>query len=114
MPIEFRMQQYPAMECIRGSVSPSYHRLIVSGQPDLGALLSNRNQTLSVGTKRDNEISEKILNGPQLSREENESDVDMVVLLYFNIPTDSHEILTNSLFWFQLLEISTKWWFSNL
>lgn len=39
---DFRMQQYPAMDSIRNIVDSRYHRLILSGQPDLCALMSNQ------------------------------------------------------------------------
>lgn len=50
----YRMQQYEAMDAIRSSVDPKYHKLITLGQPDLSNLM---NKSKSV----------KILNCDQLS-----------------------------------------------
>ncbi|CAD7092126.1 unnamed protein product [Hermetia illucens] len=48
----YRMQQYGAMDAIRNLVDKKYHRLIMSGQPDLSKLIANSNG------------SKKILNCP--------------------------------------------------
>lgn len=75
------MPQYIAMNSIRSLVDRRYHRLIVKDQPDLCALMSNqslRSISNDVNVRNilgdDKNIkSEKIMNGPAVSREDNES-----------------------------------------
>lgn len=77
------MAQFYAMSTIRNLVDDRYRRLIVKDQPDLCALLSNhslRSITDEANLKDKqsedtNALSAKILNGPAISREDNESQV---------------------------------------
>lgn len=77
----YRMPQYIAMNSICSLVDRRYHRLIVKDQPDLCALMSNqslRSISNDVNVRNilgdDKNIkSEKIMNGPAVSREDNES-----------------------------------------
>lgn len=60
-----RLKLFEAMECLKNRVDIKYHRLILKKLPtDI--------------RKDDNTSSEKILNGPEMSRTSNESTYDSV------------------------------------
>lgn len=72
----FSLGQYPAMECLRDHVHKKYHRLLLNGIPNLKILLG---QSASSASKLDPNLpSLKILNGPAISRDTNETDIDTV------------------------------------
>lgn len=66
------------MECIRNLVNQRYHRLILKDQPNLNMLLSMDSMSLD-----DSKASKKILNGPEISRETNQSETDTVNSIHF-------------------------------
>lgn len=65
------------MECLRDHVNKKYHRLLLNGIPNLKILLG---QSASSESKLDPNLpSLKILNGPAVSRDTNETDIDTVI-----------------------------------
>ncbi|XP_031635930.1 serine/threonine-protein kinase pelle-like [Contarinia nasturtii] len=64
-----RMKQYEAMECLKDHVHKKYHRLLWSALPNFHVLLAK----ISMETSKRNNASSKILNGPEMSRDTNES-----------------------------------------
>lgn len=64
----FRLKQYEAMESLKDHVQKKYHRLLWSALPNFGLLLAKKSAEAS---KRI--ASSKILNGPEISRDSNES-----------------------------------------
>lgn len=68
----FSLGQFPAMECLKNFVDKKYHRLLLYGLPNFKSLLGLR--TASQSKSIPNIPSLKILNGPEMSRDTNESD----------------------------------------
>lgn len=63
------------MECLRNHVHKKYHRLLLNGIPNLKILLGQ-----STESKLDSILpSLKILNGPAISRDSNETDIETVI-----------------------------------
>lgn len=81
------------MNSISDLVEYRYRRLIVDHQPNLAELLSkvSLNEITGDEEKNDNDkkdiSSKKILNGPPMSRENNESDVSQNVEVSFVVVT---------------------------
>lgn len=64
------------MECLKDHVNKKYHRLLLNGLPNFQILLGHKTSTES--NLKNQVSSAKILNGPEMSRESNESETDMV------------------------------------
>lgn len=65
------------MECLKNHVHKKYHRLLLNGLPNFRILLG---QSTGSQSKLDPNIpSLKILNGPEMSRDTNESELDTVI-----------------------------------
>lgn len=77
--------QFAAMGCLKNLVHKKYHRLLLNGLPNFQILLGKHTNDDS---KTNNNASEKILNGPELSRESNESDMTVIasILSSFIVP----------------------------
>lgn len=69
------IEQYDAMGCLKNLVHKKYHRLLLNGLPNFQILLGKNTNDCS---KTNNNASAKILNGPVLSREMNESDMTVI------------------------------------
>lgn len=63
------------MDCLKDHVNKKYHRLLLNGLPNLQILLGKHSEE---SKKKINASSEKILNGPEMSRDTNESEYDSV------------------------------------
>lgn len=63
--------QFAAMGCLKNHVHKKYHRLLLNGLPNLQILLGKSTSENSMANKN---ASMKILNGPEMSRDTNESD----------------------------------------
>lgn len=75
--LRFSLGQYPAMECLKDYVHKKYHRLLLNGLPNFKVLLGQ--STGSQSKLNPNLPSLKILNGPEMSRDTNESQLDSVI-----------------------------------
>lgn len=64
------------MDCLKDYVHKKYHRLLLNGLPNFQILLGRSTEEIS----RRNTQSQKILNGPEMSRDTNESSYDTVRL----------------------------------
>lgn len=72
----FRIKQFSAMECLKDHVEKKYHRLLSNRLPNFQMLLGNKSIVKS--NIQLFEQSGKILNGPEMSRNTNESETDEV------------------------------------
>lgn len=68
------------MECLKNHVNKKYHRLLLNCLPNFKILLGQSTGSQSKLTP--NIPSLKILNGPELSRDTNESDTVMNLKFY--------------------------------
>lgn len=75
-PVYFSIGQFTAMDCLKDHVHKKYHRLLLNGLPNFQILLGRNTDEIS---KRNNTASQKILNGPEMSRDSNESEYDTVI-----------------------------------
>lgn len=91
------------MDCLKDHVHKKYHRLLLYGLPNFQILLGQKSSTES-GIKN-NATSAKILNGPEMSRESNESETDMVkniIDVYFGNNTISSSFFLSLLLYFRI------------
>lgn len=71
----YSIRQFSAMDCLKNHVDKKYHRLLLNGLPNFQILLGKHSEQ----TKKNNNVtSVKILNGPEMSRDTNESEYDTV------------------------------------
>lgn len=78
--------QFAAMGCLKNHVHKKYHRLLLNGLPNLQIIIGKPSENSAV--KQTNGSDIKILNGPEMSRDTNESDYsvrDKNIYIYIHI-----------------------------
>lgn len=76
----YSLRQFPAMECLKDHVDKRYHRLLLEALPNFKSLLGILTGSQSKSIL--NMPSLKILNGPEMSRDTNESHSDFSMQSY--------------------------------